>query len=512
MMNMMISPPQPPPEDERDDRHYDDATVTAPIVESTNAVQLAKLYDVSMVDSYLLQTYIVPHVIDALNQLLLPLLSFYRTQQKFRHQQHHGDSTCSDASVTDANIIPDSLLPRLVRCAVPVFTLLWTGGMTPAMRQMNLQFQSTNRLVETKTGDFQRKLLCYAIVQHIIPELLYPLLRYYIQSKMNHVATTTLSGNTMSDERNRSTHPPPNLPNDPTLIKKRRQYLMLQWLQSILQHVDTKVIPIVQLLLLLRWWSGTSTASLPMILAGLTYINTTPTAMILGPTESPTSVFFNLDLAHRRWFTHHIWETIGTVLLPSIRANMVSSPHALVSHLQRVVQRFRTLVQGTVAAMVRPPSPSSSTTLSEITSQQKDISAQPQQQNDNTTTCPLCQQVPPTMSVRVSCPNCRNHHQMYCYACFYQYYGMNDRQRHPGDDFDEDQVDDDDDDHLACAEGGSSSSSRSSCRRRHTTTAVGTPPHVATRVSYRIPTRSIDLQCRVCHTAVDTVSFGHPTQ
>ena len=90
---------------------------------------------------------------------------------------------------------------------------------------------------------------------------------------------------------------------------------------------------------------------------------------------------------------------------------------------------------------------------------------------------------------------------------------MNDRQRHPGGDFVEDQVDDDDDHHLVCTEGGSSSS-RSSCRRRHTTTAVGTPPLVvpATRVSYRIPTRSIDLQCRVCHTAVDTVSFGHPTQ
>ena len=466
---------------------------------------------------------------------------------------HHDDPNAIDTSM-NKNIIHDIVIPRIVRCLVPFLTVLLTRGITPGMRQMNLQFTATSSTAtaigkdapKTSGGrSIQNKLLFYGILQYVIPELLYPLLRYCVQTLLNnryHQIQKNSTSSTCSTSKQHDSCPNRNMnsnhvesshqPSTAT-VSVIRQYRLLQLLQNILDGIDTKVIPIIQFLTLLLCWSGTSTAtitnSVPMILSGLIYTSLPPPSSSSSSSSSssvassqPHPFLFYTAMAHRRWFTHHIWETIRTIVLPSVAAASIirplvflgSSQHRAISlvsiqRIQRGLTRFRTLVQRFVPSMMVPPPPPPTI------QQTRALSDKDPSRNAYINTCPFCQQITPTIAVQAYCPTCDRPQQIYCYACFYQHY-FTDRNHSLYDD--DDDFDDDDQEQAHCDSVSPTTKSQyESTTSANSIVRITTQTHhMSLRRFYQIPirmqrrnVRSVLPFCVQCHASIDTVTFVH---
>jgi hypothetical protein len=257
------------------------------------------------------------------------------------------------------------------------------------------------------------------------------------------------------------------------------------------------VIPIVQFVALILCWSGTTTTnSIPMILSGLQYENdtTTPSQSSSSSSSSSQPILFYVALAHRRWLTHHIWENVRTIILPSMTAiqhmygRQLSNrpphrrPGLLLQPIQQWLLHCRNNIQTAVTTVWIPlRSPPIQSTY------QKHCSVPSHNHNVPHSICPFCEQIPPTIAVRSQCHNC-GRTQMYCYSCFYQNYCLNGREE--------------------------------LCRRvdedptmeQSETTFTANDVNEVGSILYRIPIQHPPrnaLHCFQCSTMMDTVSFVH---
>ena len=253
-----------------------------------------------------------------------------------------------------------------------------------------------------------------------------------------------------------------------------------------------------------------------MILAGLQYTNTTTpdSSPLQSSSVSSQPILFYLAMAHRRWLTHHIWETIRTIVLPSltaIRHIVRESSHPRPEHhfvlfvilqrMQRMAIHFRTYIQRFVVSTIVPQQvPSIQTPMNK-----KSPTNHNTPNSDHNDVCPFCQQFPPTVAVQGRCQKC-NIQQIYCYACFYQNYGINQNQPH--------HVVEEENRNLRARDSISSPYDASTASVTTTTTRT---EHLHTDVAYRIPimpqqiSRSLP-HCRQCQTTIDTVKFVHLKQ
>ena len=496
---------------------------------TTSATPLSKIFDVSIVDTYLLQTYIVPAIIDIVQQFMVALTCSSPSRQPHHHNPNNvtNSHNHSDDNIHDyykyIQKFRDVLIPHIVQCMVPFWTVLVTRGMTPGMRQMNLQFTTTNANPEIRqTWGLRNKLLFYGFVHYIIPELLYPLLKKYIQTMIeyrNQIQNATITVSNRHDDvrdRHRNTNQPPP-PCDPVRsVSIARQQQILQRIQSILDGFDTRVLPMVQFVALLLCWSGTTTTNcIAMLLAGLHYTtrsNTTP------PLQSSSSSSFEtasslspavlyMAMAHRRWLTHHIWETIRTIILPCITAirhisrdlsnRQFRHRFLLGQQLQRMLAHVRTRVRGAIILTIRSQRPYIQSKMEKhpITTSSHHMTSNDNISPNIITICPFCQQVPRTIALRACCPNCC-HEQMYCYSCFYQQFCLDRNPHHyplvEKDDLEVEPI-------------------RTSAT---VTTTTRTAPYVTGEIGYQILIRtraqrsSASLpQCQQCRSIIDTVSF-----
>jgi hypothetical protein len=407
---------------------------------------VSKLLDVNIVDTYLLQTYIVPLIVDTIVALQTSLqqgvaaLSTITTttfvpQQSLNNNNEPSTTTGTSIDNSNNRYGAAAIISRIVSAVLPFITLLITNGYTPAMRIMNVQLRpaSTRSTKDAKTTTacntresndyapqtYRRRLILYGILQYILPELIYPVLQYLLQGAMDKLQHKLLN----------SSHEPKGVTSDgnPHDSQKQqqqiqnhtawqRQYDTLIYIQqNILVHFENKLLPMIRLLTLLLSWTarssnnngnGVGVSNISILLAGLRYNTIIPTTTLSH--QSTSSFGFDVTMAHRRYITHHLWETIRIILLPSIvliptlwKQSTIQIQRHLTSStitMRRIVRRAIRM-KGTIQySMTRTTTPNS--------------------------TCPLCQQIPTTTAavvVQASCTSCL-HQQMYCYPCLYHHY------------------------------------------------------------------------------------------
>jgi hypothetical protein len=333
---------------------------------------LASVLDVSTVDNYLLQTYIVPSFIQAIVWL--------RKSMKYPQTGIHVWNAATDT--TDVSMIP---LSNLVRCLIPLVSLCVTRGRTPAMRQMGLEFQATSsQHRQTAThSTIQSRLMFYAVLQFVLPEL-YPRIRDLLQRRIRFLSESVTSNANYAEDS------PSVASSETKSVARQRQRAVLEQIDRLLELLCQNVVPILQLATLVFCWSGILHTSEPaLVVSGLTYRRQ-------ATSTSPPKL--HLALAHRRWLMHHALETFRIVVLPSlILIPRIWNPllHRYYSSLHTsILQRFRRFLRLLQSKGFRQPMTYDAATAA---------------------TCPLCNSIPAAVAVQADC-TCQ---QIYCYACFY---------------------------------------------------------------------------------------------
>jgi hypothetical protein len=365
-------------------------------ISTTLEPALASILDVSVVDTYLLQTYIIPSFIQAIARFRHAMITLEKDTQT-------GD--------TSSNVV-DIILSRLVRCLVPIISLLVTNGYTPAMRQMGLEFTTTTKILPQRPTTTSRmadprsqlkllryknnnkimyRLIVYCILQYIVPDL-YEIISDQLRQWIDHSSISLSLNHLSSDIDQKRTHAATKY-----AMARQRQRGVLERIERFLHLFSHRVIPILQLGTLLSCWSGIiHTSELALLLSGLTYRRQQPSPPLLSQPIYPQ---FHFTLAHRRWLTYHFLETFRMVVLPSL----ILIPRIWTPVLRRY---FRTYNIATVKQRLKRY-------IQRILPQQK-----PHQYDlQRTITCPFCQKIPPTIAVQADCI-CQ---QIYCYACLYHH-------------------------------------------------------------------------------------------
>jgi hypothetical protein len=248
------------------------------------------------------------------------------------------------------------------------------------MRQMGLEFKATSfqRNQNRDHTRFQSRLMTYAILQFVLPEM-YPWIRKLLQK-----ASASMNSNNAEDFQAK--------PSELISVARQRQRAVLEQIDRMLELLHQKFMPMLQLVMLVFCWSGIlHTLEPSLIVSGLTYQRRS--------TSSPPPKL-HLALAQRRWLMHHILETFRIVVLPSlIRIPRMWKPllhrYYLSIHTS-IFQRFRRYLQ----------------LLQTKDTQQPNVF---KYDAVTTATCPLCNSIPATVAVQADC-TCQ---QIYCYACFY---------------------------------------------------------------------------------------------
>ena len=197
-----------------------------------------------------------------------------------------------------SNVLQESL--------IPILTLFFSRGKTPACQALGLQITSKER---QHRQTFLLRLAVYAFLSFVLPQLYqYTKGKWMEQHQQQRHENSTPA---------KSLHP---------LAQERRQRVV-----KIFFRTMDAATPILRLGLLIRCWSGkqqSPSTSIGLWLAGLHYASTDGNSMLVpapATTERSDRLYVSRDLhvlyGHRRWLHDEVMRLVPTTFSPLLHSS-----------------------------------------------------------------------------------------------------------------------------------------------------------------------------------------------